>query len=341
MRSGCSWPRAAPLSRARSSRPGSGSTRAPLRARRSRGSGTRARRVERARPRPAARMVEARAMGRALSHLPEPARGLPPRAAVLLHWDLDRADQPSPGGVEQPRRCPGFAAGLAGQFNRLVSRKPGTSGFARRFFRMVVLSCQWDACFVDAESFANNAVDSFPKDAELLLTRGSVREEVATIGWPEPAMVPGTTASADDIVAIWRRETLDKARHDFADASRSTPPTASHAFASAASSGGSGSWSRRAGIWKRRSSRRARPTASISRTSSWDASTRTPAGSRKRSPSTVSPSPCFRAPSRRARRSRTRSSPRATRTGRDRRCARGCGAEAAARSATRSGTTSC
>jgi tetratricopeptide (TPR) repeat protein len=148
---------------------------------------------------------------------PNELEGFPLRAAVLLHWDLDRADQGSPGGVEQPRRCPGFAAGLAGRLNRLASRNPETSGFARRFLRMVVLSCQWDACFADAERWANDAVLTFPLAAELLLTRGSVREEVATLGWPSPTVVAGTIASADGIDASWRRETLDKARRDFAD----------------------------------------------------------------------------------------------------------------------------
>ena len=44
------------------------------------------------------------------------------------------------------------------------------------------MSCQWDACFDAAERWAGAAIELFPRDAELLLARGSVREESATLG---------------------------------------------------------------------------------------------------------------------------------------------------------------
>jgi hypothetical protein len=145
---------------------------------------------------------------------------VPLRAAVLLHWDRDRAEQPPPlpGEVELPRRCPGPTAGLAGRLARVMSRNALTSGFARRFFRMVVLQCQWDACFADAEHWGSDAILSFPLDTELLIARGSVREELATIGFPSstPAelMLDMPRATA---IAVARRDWLEKARRDFAD----------------------------------------------------------------------------------------------------------------------------
>ena len=150
-----------------------------------------------------------------------PLEGVPLRAAVMLHWDRDRAEQPPPlpGEVELPRRCPGPMARLAGRLARVMSRKLETAGFARRFFRMVVLQCQWDACFGDAERWAGDAILSFPRDTELLIARGSVREEVATIGspCPTPASLELATPLATKIASA-RRDRLEKARQDFADA---------------------------------------------------------------------------------------------------------------------------
>ena len=151
---------------------------------------------------------------------PNPLDEVPLRAAVMLHWDRDRSEQPPPlpGEVELPRRCPGPTSVLAGRLARVMSRKAETSGFARRFFRMVVLQSQWDACFADAEHWASDAILSFPRDTELLIARGSVREELATIGFPSstPAELklgmPRATAAA-----LARRDWLEKARQDFTD----------------------------------------------------------------------------------------------------------------------------
>jgi tetratricopeptide (TPR) repeat protein len=152
---------------------------------------------------------------------PNSLEEVPLRAAVMLHWDRDRAEQPSllPGEVEVPRRCPGPMAGLAGRLTRVMSRSAETSGFARRFFRMVTLQCQWDACFANAERWASEAILSFPRDTELLITRGSVREEVATIGFPCPTPASLELATPLAIAsASARRARLENARQDFADA---------------------------------------------------------------------------------------------------------------------------
>jgi tetratricopeptide (TPR) repeat protein len=140
---------------------------------------------------------------------------LPLRAAVMLHWDRDRADQPSPEGVELQRQCPGPLARLAGRLARVLARRPATADFARRFFRMVVTSCQWDACFDAAERWAGEAIEIFPRDAELLLARGSVREESATLGTRTPQVTDA--ASAESLAAGAREAGLQKARRDLED----------------------------------------------------------------------------------------------------------------------------
>src|SRR5262249_32827255 len=68
----------------------------------------------------------------------------------------------------------------------------------------------------DAEAWATNAITTFPRDADLLLARGCVREETATIGWPEPT--PGVgVASPPEAYAIARREEFKHARQDLHD----------------------------------------------------------------------------------------------------------------------------
>ena len=141
---------------------------------------------------------------------------LPLRAAAMLHWDRDRAELPSPEGVEQLRQCPGPLARLAGRLARVLARRPATADFARRFFRMVVTSCQWDACFDAAERWAGEAIEIFPRDAELLLARGSVREENATLGTRTPRVTDA--ASAESLAASAREAGLQKARRDLEDA---------------------------------------------------------------------------------------------------------------------------
>jgi tetratricopeptide (TPR) repeat protein len=145
--------------------------------------------------------------------------GLPLRAAVMLHWDRDLAERPAPatGDVEQGRRCPGPTAALAERLARVLSRDPASAGFAARFFRMAIVSCQWEACFADAEHWANGAIQLLPGDAELLLARGSAREELATIGRPVAA---ATVEPVDPVAtdAAARRAWFEKARQDLAAA---------------------------------------------------------------------------------------------------------------------------
>ena len=163
----------------------------------------------------------ARALERCPS-CPNSLAGLPLKAAVMLHWDRDRAEQPSRAGVEQPQACPGPLATIAGRFARVLARDAPQDDFARRFFRMVVTSCQWDACFEAAERWAGEAIALYPLDAELLLTRGSVREESATLNTRESpgAGVPGSVEPSAEAV---RREGWKHARRDLEEALRLDP----------------------------------------------------------------------------------------------------------------------
>jgi tetratricopeptide (TPR) repeat protein len=99
-----------------------------------------------------------------------------------------------------------------------MSLDPKTADFARRFFRMVVLQCQFDACFEEAEAWAANAIELFPRDGDLLLARGSVREELATIGWARAAPSGAAAASETAADAGARRQKFEEARQDFEDA---------------------------------------------------------------------------------------------------------------------------
>ena len=151
---------------------------------------------------------------------PSSLEGVPLKAAVMLHWDRDRAETPAPEGVEQPRRCPGPFVAMAARFARVLARSAPQDGFPKRFFQMVVMSCQWDGCFVEGDRWAGEAIAIFPRDAELLVARGSVREESATLG-QHPAREPdrqSALADPETAAAAFRREGLKRARRDFEDA---------------------------------------------------------------------------------------------------------------------------
>jgi tetratricopeptide (TPR) repeat protein len=156
---------------------------------------------------------------------PNSLEAVPLKAAVMLHWDLDRAEQPAPQGVEQPRRCPGPLATLAGRYARVIARSAPQDAFPKRFFHMVVMSCQWDGCFEEADRWASDALAVYPRDTELLVARGSVREESATLGRDssvDSALDRGR-AGPEAAAAAFRKEGLGRARRDFEDALRIEP----------------------------------------------------------------------------------------------------------------------
>jgi tetratricopeptide (TPR) repeat protein len=123
--------------------------------------------------------------------------GEPPlslQAAVMLHWDFEKARHPMPPGVarrtEEPRKCPGRQTLIATRYARLLAAEQDkdTKGFARRFFIALADKCQWDACFDDADYWAREGLNLFPRDPDLLLAVGSVLEETATLGVTVPTV---------------------------------------------------------------------------------------------------------------------------------------------------------
>ena len=156
----------------------------------------------------------ARALERCPS-CPNSLEGVSLEAAVLLHWDRDRAEQPPSEGVEQPRHCPGLFAQHAGRLARVLARRPATQDFAVRFFRMVALSCQWDACFEASRQWAGEAIELFPKDAALRLARGSANEESATLGVRFSPELSTSAVNQEVLAETVQRDGLEKARRDF------------------------------------------------------------------------------------------------------------------------------
>jgi tetratricopeptide (TPR) repeat protein len=136
------------------------------------------------------------------------------RAAVMLHAEADRAPRAAAGsvGVEQRRACPGRLASWAGRYAALLARSPASRDFARRFFVDMALSCQWDACFDEAESWARQGLELFPDDAQFLFDLGSALEERATLG-ASLSGGGGHPGSAADL-----RDELKKAQRAFTQA---------------------------------------------------------------------------------------------------------------------------
>ena len=140
---------------------------------------------------------------------PSGLAGVPLRAAVMLHADRDKAEKPEPGGREETPRCPGRHAKIAGRYAALLARNPQTQDFARRFFLTTALLWQHRACFEDAILEARAGIELFPREAKLLLTRGSVLEERAilvTAGLP--------SGQLNSLPQEW----LKDAQRDFTDA---------------------------------------------------------------------------------------------------------------------------
>jgi len=144
------------------------------------------------------------------------------RAAVMLHLDLDEAQRPPAGGTEQPRRCPGKQAEIAARYASVLAWHEETRSFARRFFLALANSCQWDACFLEAQRWAREGLKLFPRDAELLLSAGSTIEESATT-WAggsvveNPALAPRFREAAR-AAALERAAQFRQAQYRFEEA---------------------------------------------------------------------------------------------------------------------------
>ena len=146
---------------------------------------------------------------------PNPLAHLPLRAAAMLHTDRDEVERPEPSGREQIPQCPGPHARIAGRYAALLARDPETRDFARRLFLARAQQWQLKACFEDALRGARDGLALFPRDAELLLTAGSVLEERAVLA----------TSSGGEAARL-RRDWLNQARRELTDAVTSDPDLA-------------------------------------------------------------------------------------------------------------------
>jgi len=99
----------------------------------------------------------------------------------MLHADRDMADRSRAEGREQPRDCPGRQAEIAARYAGILALRPESRDFARQFFLALAERSQWDFCLEAALHWCGDGLERFPRDAELLLTAGSVHEEAATL----------------------------------------------------------------------------------------------------------------------------------------------------------------
>jgi tetratricopeptide (TPR) repeat protein len=150
---------------------------------------------------------DARTASERCPQCPNPLANVPLRAAAMLHTDRDEAERAEPIGREQLARCPGMHARIAGRYAAILSRDPETRDFARRLFLLRAQRWQLGACFEDAHAAARAGLERFPRDAELLLTAGSVLEERAAL----------TTVEGTEAVKV-RQDWLKEARRDLTDA---------------------------------------------------------------------------------------------------------------------------
>lgn len=140
------------------------------------------------------------------------------RAAAMLHWDRDRLEHPAMADVEHKRGCPGRHAAIAGRFAARLAERSDGRDFARAFFLAMVESCQWDACFPEAQRWAREALELFPRDAAMLLAKASALEEQATLPANRPRSALATPLSVlEGQLDPVRRGMLQQARLDFAE----------------------------------------------------------------------------------------------------------------------------
>ena len=130
----------------------------------------------------------------------------------------------------------------------MAFRRP-TAEFARRFYRMVVIASQWDACFETAERWAGAGIELFPGTPSCCSRAGACARRAPRLGAAPPPACPkprqpmrSRARSARAIASRGSRKPAATSR----TRSRSTRGLRSRACGSAASSGGSASPSSRA-----------------------------------------------------------------------------------------------
>lgn len=159
---------------------------------------------------------------------PDPFARLPLPAAALLHLDRNVFERPRHRDVERAPLCGGRHQDRALDVARLLTSRPTTRPFARRFLLAVTLRAQWDSCLEDAVAVGGVGLELFPGDAELLLAVGASFEKwarLAEVSSPSRlasaqrhltravAADPGLTAARIHLGRVlWRLDRLDEAR---------------------------------------------------------------------------------------------------------------------------------
>jgi tetratricopeptide (TPR) repeat protein len=160
----------------------------------------------------------------------EPLEGVSLRAAILLHMDRDRVEQPVSDDAEHPRPCPGRHAKLASRYASLLAGLPDGGDFARRYFLAMVLRCHWDFCLEEALPFGKEGLALFPRDADLLLALGAVYEKGAILAIPafrtQVSGLPPGQRDDQRVNAAERRRWMNEARRCFDEAVAASPESA-------------------------------------------------------------------------------------------------------------------
>jgi len=100
------------------------------------------------------------------------------RAAVMLHTDRDEVERRplSLTGQNEARCSPGAHAALAEHLLALVLSQSNGREFARRWYLGMTLRAHRDTCLEEGLRWAKGGLRWFPRDAELLLSLGTLFE---------------------------------------------------------------------------------------------------------------------------------------------------------------------
>jgi tetratricopeptide (TPR) repeat protein len=143
----------------------------------------------------------------------------------MLHTDRDALERAQAPVVETERICEigqqaAFAESLAGL---LLARGQGEA-FARRWYLAMALQSHFDLCLADALFWSTRGLKWFPKDAPLLLARGT-SEEVAELFAVDPTPSPSVPRAFQQRAtdAVQRRATLERAQKALEQALAAAP----------------------------------------------------------------------------------------------------------------------
>jgi tetratricopeptide (TPR) repeat protein len=136
-------------------------------------------------------------------------------AVLMLHTDRRLLERGAPDAIETTPACDSVQTDPAWRtLQHLMLHVDGVD-FARRWSVAMALQDHWDGCFVDALRWIDVGARWFPKDAEVLLTRGALYESVAALPSPMPRpanLVSSRKRGAVMMAAAERANHLGEAR---------------------------------------------------------------------------------------------------------------------------------